>query len=88
MWGNNYEFFESKIQFYSSNSYTKTQIFTGGDDYNLFYDYKSDVKLFNFWGYMGVNPYTFAKGSVFHFSVDGAGIFKGVILGLIFLFFI
>lgn len=52
----------------------------------MFADYESDVKLFNFRGYMGVNPYNFARGSVFHFAIDGIGIFKAMALILILLF--
>lgn len=53
----------------------------------MLFDYKSDVKLFNSGrGYMGIDPYVFSRGSTFHFAIDGAEIFKCIILGLIFLF--
>lgn len=59
--------------------------FQGGNDLNLLADYVSDVKFFNFAGYMGVNPYEFARGSTFHYDIKKATIL-GTFLLILFVF--
>ena len=51
-------------------------------------DYKSDVKLFKFRNYMGINPYEFSRGSDFHYEIDGINLVKGLFYIILFLFFI
>jgi hypothetical protein len=60
--------------------------FQGGSDLNLLADYVSDVKFFNFAGYMGINPYEYARGSTFHYDIKHATIIRGFLLLLLVLF--
>lgn len=67
MFGVKYDNLIGEIKRFQSNFNENTIFFQGGDDLNLLSDYKSDVKFFNFRGYMGINPYQFARGSSFHY---------------------
>ncbi len=59
--------------------------FNGGGDLNLLNDYVSDVKFFNFRGYIGINPYEFARASSFHYSISGINIIKTLLVLMVIL---
>jgi hypothetical protein len=88
IWGQEYSYFISQIERYQRTYQDEYYFFQGGDDLNLLADYKSDVKFFNFRGYMGINPYEFSRGSSFGYQIDGVIFYKLFLWLLIGLFFL
>lgn len=87
MFGVDFDYLYNQITRYQT-SYSESKVFfNGGDDLNLLSDYVSDVKIFKFRNYMGINPYDYARGSSFGYYIKGAEVLKtlGLFLAMLIL---